>query len=247
MGNESQTRPPRGALAVIALGLLATLAAALLANPNASSGAVEIEWEQHAALSDSRPVAVPGGGGAIQLVEGGMKGSGRNLSGYQLVRVADVLTISKGAQVGGGRVTCTIRVPVRHTLVGHTPNKHAAYPRPSEEEELVKQPVPENVLVEFNAKGTDVALLEFGDAFEKFVNERGATVSWAPFQIGKQGWQWGLPAGRPVRRLKLGFASIWRTTTKPVTHVSCVLTTSAGSARVSTAGALTGTPPPIAE
>jgi hypothetical protein len=247
MAGETQTRPPRGALIVVAVGLLATIAAALLSNPNASAGAVEIEWEQHAPLADSKPVPVPGGRGQIQLVEGGLRATGRNVSGYQLFRVTDVLSISKGAATGGARVKCAIRVPSRHTLVTHTPGNRAAYPRPSEEDELIKQEVPENVVVEFNAKGTDVALVELGDAFEKFSNERGITVSWTPFQIGKQGWQWGLPRGRTIRRLDLGFGSIWRTTVPPSAHISCTLTTSAGSAEVSSAGTLTGRPQPLAE
>jgi hypothetical protein len=247
MAAETQTRPPRGALIVIAVGLLATIAAALLSNPNASAGAVEIEWEQHASLPDSKPTAVPGGKGTVQLVEGGLRATGRNVSGYQLFRVVDVLRISKGAAVGNGRVTCLIRVPPQHTLVSHAPGNRGAYPRPSEEDELVKQEVPEKVKVEFNAEGTDVALVELGDAFEKFVNERGVTVSWTPFQIGRQGWQWGLPSGRPRRRLELGFGSMWRTTVQPSAHVSCELTTSAGSTHVSTAGVLPGNPKPIAE
>jgi hypothetical protein len=247
MAGEAQTRPPRGALIVIAVGLLATVAAAVLGDPNASAGAVEIEWEQHTSLPDSKPVPVPGGEGTIQLVEGGLRATGRNVSGYQLFRAVDVLRISKGAGVGNGRVTCVIRVPPQHTLVSHAPGNRGAYPRPSEEDELVKQEVPEKVKVEFNAKGTDVALVELGDAFDSFVDERGVTVSWTPFQIGRQGWQWGLPPGRAPRQLELGFGSIWRTTGKPTAHVSCALTTSAGSSQVGTAGVLPGKPKPIAE
>lgn len=232
---------------MIAVGLLATAAAALLANPNASSGAVEIEWEQHTPLPDSKPMALPSGTGTIQLVDGGLRATGRNVSGYQLFRVADVLSIAKGAAVGGARVLCTIRIPPQHTLVTHAPGNRGAYPRPSEEDNLIEQEVPEKVKVEFNAKGTDVALVELGDAFERFVNERGVTLSWAPFQIGRQGWQWGLPPGRSPRQLEIGFAAIWRTTVKPTAHVSCMLTTSAGSTRVSSAATLTGNPKPIAE
>jgi hypothetical protein len=247
MLKQALAQPPRGALIVVAVGLLATVAAALLSNPNASAGAVEIEWEQHAPLADSKVVAVPGGRGRAQLVEGEMRATGRNVSGYQLFRATDVLSISKGAAVGGGRVKCSIRVPSRHTLVTHTPGNRAAYPRPSEEDELIKQEVPENVVVEFNAKGTDVALVELGDAFEKFSNERGITVSWSSFRIGQQGWQWGLPQGRTIRPLRLAFGSIWRTTVPPSARVSCLLTTSAGSVSVGTAGTLPGAPQPIAE
>ncbi|MFI5025516.1 MAG: hypothetical protein ACHQCI_02020 [Solirubrobacterales bacterium] len=247
MPSDPESRPPRGALAVVAVGLLATLAAALLSNPNASAGAAEIEWETHAALPDSKPAEISGGGGEIQLVDGGLRATGRNVSGYQLFRVTDVLAISKGAAVGNGRITCTIRVPARQTLVAHTPQNRASYPRPSEEDELVKQEVPDNVVIEFNAKGTDVALVEFGDAFDRFIDERGVTVSWTPFAIGRQGWQWGLSPGRPRKPLRLAFASIWRTTAKPTARVACTLTTSSGSTRVGAAGELAGTPQPIAE
>ena len=218
---------------MIAIGLLATVVAALLANPNASAGAVALEWEQHAPLPDSRPAPLPGGG-TIQLVEGGLRASGRNVSGYQLLRVAAVLSLSKGAAVGNGRATCTIRVPRLHTLVTHAPGNRGLYPRPSEGEDLTKQDVPSEVVVEFNSQGT-------------FVDEHGVTVSWAPFQIGRQGWQWGLPPGHPRRPLDLGFAAIWRTTAKPTVHVACAVTTSAGTARVSTVGVLAGEPPPLAE
>lgn len=231
---------------MVAIGLLATVAAALLANPNASAGAVALEWEQLAPLPDSRPARLPGGG-TIQLVEGGLRASGRNVSGYQLLRVAAVLSISKGAAVGSGRATCTIRVPRLHTLVTHAPSNRGVYPRPSEGEDLTKQDVPAEVVVEFNSQGTDVARVELGDAFERFVDEHGVTVSWAPFRIGRQGWQWGFPPGRPAKPLELGFASIWRTTAKPTAHISCAVTTSAGTSRVSTAGKLVGTPQPIAE
>lgn len=231
---------------MIAVGLLATLAAALLANPNASAGAVELAWELRAPLPDSQPARLPGGG-TIQLTEGGLRATGRNVSGYQLLRVADVLSISKGAAVGSGRATCTIRVPRLHTLVTHAPGNRGAYPRPSEEDDLTKQDVPAEVVVEFNSQGTDVARVDLGDAFERFVDERGVTVSWAPFQIGRQGWQWGLPLGRPQRPLDLGFAAIWRTTAKPTVHISCAVTTSAGTARVSTAGVLNAEPAPIVE
>jgi hypothetical protein len=246
MPEETQIRPPRGALVVIAVGLIATVAAALLSTSDTSAGAAALEWEVKQPLPDSKPTQVPGGGGKVQLVEAGIRATGTNVSGYQLYRVAAVLSIEKDAPVGSGRVTCTIRVP-RRTIVAHTPNNRGSYPRPSEEEDLIKQEVPERVVVEFNAHGTDAAIVELGDAFDEFVGERGVTVSWTPFRIGQQGWQWGLPPGRPHESLDLGFASIWRTTAKPAAQISCTLTTSAGSASVATAGSLPGNPGLLAE
>lgn len=247
MPDETKIRPPRGALIVIAIGLLATVAAALLATNDPSAGAAELEWEVEQKLPNSKAVEVPGGGGTMQLLDAGLRGTGRNVSGYQLYRSAATLSISKGAPVGGGRVTCKILVPQQQTIVAHTPHNRGSYPRPSEEEDLVKQEVPEQVVVEFTAHGTDAAIVELGDAFPEFVGERGVTVSWAPFRIGRQGWQWGLPPGRPAKPLDLGFASIWRTTGTPTAHLSCVLTTSAGSARVKTGGSLPANPAPLAE
>lgn len=246
MADENEIRPPRGALVVIAVGLIATIAAALLSTDSTSAGAAELEWELKQPIADSRPVEVPGGGAEMRLVEAGFRGTGTNVSGYQLYRVAAVLAIDKGAPVGSGRVTCTIEVPQR-TIVAHTPNNRGSYPRPSEEEDLTKQEVPEKVVVEFNAHGTDAAIVELGDAFGQFVGERGVTVSWTPFRIGQQGWQWGLPAGRPGKPLELGFASIWRTTATPAAQITCRLTTSAGSASVATGGTLAGNPGPLAE
>jgi len=246
MSEENQTRPPRGALAVIAAGLIATIAAALLSNSSASAGAADLEWEERHALPDSKTALVPGSSAKMQLVQAGMRGTGTSVSGYRLYRVAAVLSIERGAPVGSGRVTCAIAVP-RQTIVAHTPNNRASYPRPSEEEDLVKQEVPEKVVVEFNAHGTDAAIVELGDAFREFAGKRGITVSWAPFRIGRQGWQWGLPPGRLDKQLDLGFASIWRTTARPAAHISCDLATSAGKAAVSTAGSLPGNPGPLAE
>lgn len=237
---------PRGARIVVAVGLFACIAAALLSDSNASSGAAALEWEGKQPLPDSRPAQIPGGGGAMQIVDAGLRATGTSVSGYQLYRVAGVLSIDKGAPVGNGRVICTIRVPTR-TIVAHTPNNRGSYPRPSEEEDLIKQEVPERVVVEFNSHGTDAAIVDLGDAFKQFSGERGITVSWSPFEVGRQGWQWGLPPGRPATQLELGFASIWRTTSKPAAHLSCTLTTSAGTASVKTAGTLAENLGPMAE
>ncbi|HEY2334239.1 MAG TPA: hypothetical protein VGH58_04425 [Solirubrobacterales bacterium] len=247
MADERQTRPPRGALIVIAIGLLATVAAALLSTSDKSAGAASLEWEVEQGLPSSKPASVPGGGGTMQLVDAGLRGTGQNVSGYQLYRSAATLSISKRAPIGGGRVDCKVLVPPRHTIVAHTPNNRGSYPRPSEEEDLIKQEVPEQVVVEFTAHGTDAAIVELGDAFNEFVDERGVTVSWAPFRIGRQGWQWGLPPGRPARQLDLGFASIWRTTGTPTAQISCTLTTSAGASTVKTGGSLPAKPGPLAE
>jgi hypothetical protein len=235
MDLSPENRPPRGALAVVGVGLLATVAAALLATTK-PLGYVSLEWESKSPIADSRRVEIPGGG-SMQIVESGLRASEPNVSGYQLFRVAGVLRIDEGSAVGQGRVTCRTDVP-RRTIPAKTPGSRASYPRSSSGEDLRKQDVPERVVVEFNSHGTDVASLELGDAFTVFVNIPGVVVSWPPYRQALQEWQWGLPDGRPEEPLELGFASMWRTTTMPRAKIACTVATAAGEASTETAGRL---------
>lgn len=217
---------------MIAVGLVATVAAALLSTDK-PIGAAELSWEVKRALPDSKPAAIPGGG-TMWLSEAGMRATEANVSGYRLYRVAAVLTIDAGSAVGHGRVRCDMWVPRRRTIVAHTTSNRASYPLPSEGEDPIKQGVPPTSIVEFNSNGTDLARVELGDAFDRFTGARGVVVDWAPFRLGRQGWDWGLPDGRPAEPLRLAFASIWRTTAVPAARIACTVTTGAGSATVAT-------------
>ncbi len=238
------TRPPRGALIVIAVGLLACVAAALLTTDRSGGSAAQLEWAQKSPLADSQAVAVPGGGGQIRLTEAGIRATGTNVSGYELYRVAAVLEVGAGSPVGGARIRCSMRTP-GGTEVAQTPASRASYPRSSEE--LVKQGVPENVLVEFTSNGSGLAVVAFGDAFKRFANERGIKLAWPAYRVGRERWEWFLPSGPPSKPLELGFAAVWKTTAVPAAHIACTLTTSAGSATVSTGGALAKRSQPIVE
>jgi hypothetical protein len=235
MAEERKIRPPRGALVVIAIGLLATVVAALLSTDKLI-GAATLEWVEKAPMPDSKRVAIPGGG-EMQLIEAGIRSTEANVSEYTLYRTSAVLDISAGAAIGHGRLRCSIQVP-KQTIVAKAPeSSRASFPRSSEE--LSEQEAPENALVEFSSHSTDLALLELGDAIGKrYTREKGIVVEWAPYRIGQQIWQYGLPAGKPKEDLRLPFASIWRTTTSPAAHIACTVENSAGSATVRTAGAL---------
>lgn len=234
MPDERKIRPPRGALIVIAVGLIATVAAALLSTDE-PIGAATLEWVEEEALPTPRPVEIPGGG-AMRLSDAAILSSEPNVSDYTLFRTGAVLTIDAGSAVGSGRLRCAIRVPER-TIVAKTPSSRASYPRSSEE--LNEQEAPENSLVEFSSHSTDLALVELADAVGKrYTAEKGIVVEWAPYRIGQQVWQFGLPAGRPQEDLRLPFASIWRTTAGPAARIACTIETAAGAATVRTAGTL---------
>jgi hypothetical protein len=239
-------RVPRGALAVVAVGLVATLAAALLANENLSGEAAALEWVQVKELPDSKPVEVPGGGGQMQLTQARIHATGVNASGYSLFSSAAVLRIDAGAPVGSARIQCATRAP-GETEIAQTPNLRATYPR-SSETNLAEQEVPESgVQVEFSSHGTGLAEVELEGLPGQFASEPGIKLEWPPYKIGVERWRWFLPPGPPKAELVLPMATVWRTTKIPSTEISCTLTTSAGTASVRTAGALDKLTEPIAE
>jgi len=232
----TETRPPRGAIAVVVVGLIATVAAALLATESAGGSSVKLEWVRSGSIPDSRPAAIPGGG-SMQLGNGELKAIEQNVEGEYVYRASAVLTIDAGSAVGQARVRCRMRGGPRAEL-GRTVNSRGAFPRSSGEYNLTKQGVPGSVGIRLPIRGAEYASLEFEDAFEAFTETPGVVVSWAPHREKSQEWQWGLPKGRPAQPLSLGFASFWRATGPAQAQVSCTLENDSGAAAVRTAGVL---------
>ncbi len=232
----TETRPPRGAVIVIAIGLVATLAAALLATESAGGSSISLEFEQQAKIPDSRPAAIPGGG-SMQLGEAELRATEENANGERVFRISAILSIDAGSAVGRARVRCRMRGGPGSEL-GRTVDSRGAFPRSSGEYNLTKQEVPGSVGIRFPVRGAEYASLEFDDAFEAFTEEPGVVVSWAPSKPHLQEWQWGLPKGRPARTLSLGLASFWRSTGTPQASIACTLENDVGAATVRTAGGL---------
>jgi hypothetical protein len=232
----TETRPPRGAIVVIVVGVIATIAAALLATESAGGSSVPLEFEKQAPIPDSRPAAIPGGG-SMRLGDGGLRATEKNANGERVFRATAVLRIAAGAAIGQARLRCRMRGGGGAEL-GRTVNSRGAFPRSSGEYNLTKQDVPGSVGIRFPVQGAEYASLEFEDAFPTFTDLPGVVVSWAPSRTASQEWQWGLPEGRPTEPLKLGFASFWRTTGTPSVRTSCRLENNDGSATVGTAGSL---------
>jgi hypothetical protein len=237
MDLSKENRPPRGALAVIAIGLLASLAAAALATDEAGGSSVEIEWIGQAPLPDSAPAAIPGGG-SMRLADGGLRVTEKNLEGERIFRVTSVLRIAAGSAVGQARVRC--RMGGGGAELGRTVNSRGAFPRSSGEYNLTKQEVPGSVGIRLPIQGAEFASLEMEDAFSTFTDTPGVVVSWQPHRAYSQEWQWGLPSGRLAEPLQLGFAGFWRTSGQVAAEASCSLETAAGKAAVRTAGDLSG-------
>ena len=241
---ETNGRMPRGILVVIAVGLLACVAAALLTTGKGGGSAADLEWVQKAPIADSKPVEVPGGGGKMQLVEGGIRASGSNAAGYELYRVVTILKIDAGSPVGAARISCHTTTP-QGAEVAQTPNSRASYPRSSEE--LFEQEMPETALVNFSAHGSELAVVEVNDLPDRWSTEREVKLEWPEYKVRDEGLNWFLPSRKPSETLVLPFMSIWKIKGIPSAKVSCELTTSAGTSSVKTSGALKKHSAPIAE
>jgi hypothetical protein len=220
---------------VIAVGLVATLAAALLSTDESGGSTVKLEWAARAALPDSAPARIPGGG-SMRLSDAGLRVTEDNVNGERIFRVAAVLRIDAGSAVGQARVRCQVRGG--DAELSRTVDSRGAFPRSTGEYSLTKQEVPESVGVRFPSHGAEYASLELGDAFDTFTDLRGVVVSWETYRTDSHEWQWGLPEGRPREPIALGLASFWRTTKVPAASISCALENVVGRATVRTGGTI---------
>ncbi len=235
---------PRGVIAVVVVGLIACVAAALLATDKGSGEAADLEWVQAKPIPDSKPQAVPGSEGEMQLTGAGIRSTGTNASGYSLYRSLAVLEISAGAPIGRGKIICSMRAP-EDSEVAQTHNHRASYPRSSEE--LYEQEVPEVLLLDFSSHGDELAVVEVTDLPERWASERGINLVWPEYTLRHEGWEWFLPPNKPTETLALPFMSVWKSTAVPSVKISCTLKTAAGEATVGTQGSLPERAEPIAE
>lgn len=235
MKASADSRPPRGALIVIAIGLLATAVAALASTDKSGGSWVEVEWEARAALPDSKRASIPGGG-SMRLRDSGLRVTEDNINGEKVFRLAAILEIEARSAVGQARVGCTMTGGGAE--LARTGDNRGAFPRSTSEESLTKQDVPDRVGLKFHISGGEYASLELGDAFDAYTNLRGVVGTWEEHRDQAMGWQWGLPKGRPKEAVTLGFASFWKTTKPPSGEVSCTVENAVGAASVRTAGSL---------
>ncbi|MGN6275084.1 MAG: hypothetical protein ACTHNP_04020 [Solirubrobacterales bacterium] len=245
-GNAQQdSRLPRGALIVVAVGLVACVVAALAATSKGEGEAATLEWVQNKSFPDTKAIALAGGKGTMSLVNNSISATGVNVSGYSLFRAGSTLRISSGAPIGGSRILCTIQTG-RGTEIGQTNGGlRATYPR-SSEDGIYNQEVPEAVFVEFSSHGSEVAQLEITGLPKRFTDEQGVKLEWPEYEVGKERLKYFI-TGKPKQELTLPFFTIWKTTASPAAKIACRLTTSAGNATVRTQVALAKPSPPINE
>lgn len=238
---------PRGVIAIVVVGLIACVAAALLSTDKGSGESASLEWVVHQPVADSKPVEVPGGRGSMRLIKGSIAATGTNVSGYSLYRVASTLRIDAGSPVGDGRIICATKAGPRTEIARSAEGLRALYPR-SSESGIYTQNVPERLVMDFSARGGENVIVEAEDlGIRGFTTEKGIKLQWPEYTVGTERLEYFIAGGKPTQDLDLPFFSIWKTTTVPAATVSCTLTTSAGKATVETKAALKKVTPPIDE
>lgn len=244
-GTASQARrPPRGALIVIVVGLVACIVAAL-ASTGKGGEAANLEWVQAEEGPDSKVVAVPGGKGEMRLTETRIRATGTNVSGYSLFAASSKLTVSAGSPIGGDHILCAVKAPKGTEVAQSSGGLRGTYPR-SSEAGIYSQEVPETVLMDFSSKSSELAVLEFPDRPRRFTTERGVKVEWPTYKVGEEQIEYFV-AGKPKQDLELPFFTIWRSQDVPAAEFACSLDTSAGEATAETRAALPEHTPPIDE
>lgn len=238
-------RPPRAAIVIVVIGLLACAVAALATAGKSSSEAAHLEWVQKQLMPDSKAVAVPGGTEKMQLVDGFLRSTGSNVSGYNLFQTYAQLEIEAGAPLGKAHIICAIHAPHQAEIGQTYGGLRALYPR-SSENGIFKQEVPEQLSLDFSSHGYEFALVEVGGLITKFTSERGVKLEWPKFEEGTEHLDYFI-AGKPKHDLKLPFESIWRARKPPQASVDCTVKNEAGKATVATEAAMKRLPPPIDE
>ena len=237
------TRPPRGALIVIAVGLVACLVAALASTGKGEGEAANLEWVEASKPVESEPVPIPGG--EMQLTEARIRATGTNVSGYSLYVANAKLNVSAGSAIKDSKITCTVKAPRGTEITRSSGGLRATYPR-SSDAGIYNQEVPETVLMDFSSKSSELAVLEFPDRPPRFTSEKGVKVEWPEYKTGEERIEY-LVAGKPKQDMELPFFTIWRTTDVPAAKFACTLEAKTGEATVSAAAALPDRTPPIDE
>jgi hypothetical protein len=243
-------RIPRGAIIVVAVGLLATIFAAVLSNTGGGTGeAAHLEFVQKGRIADSKPVTVPGSKDLkMQLVGGTIKATGTNVAGYSLFRVLSTVRIDQGARIGG-ELLCATHAPGIGTLIAQSSGGlRMLYPR-SSEQGVSGQEIPTTVLAKFASHGHLLAVLEevTEDMPESFTTIQGVKVGWPEYEEGTEHILYHLPHGKAPATVELPFYTVWKSKKVPAAQVSCTLETKLGKATVETEGSLPHISPPIDE
>ncbi|MEK6251178.1 MAG: hypothetical protein AABM43_04405 [Actinomycetota bacterium] len=193
--------PPRGAVAVVVVGLLVTVAAVLLSRNPGQAGA-DVPYQTQTKFPESPPVAF-GPGGNTQIVDGMISATAPNEVGDRLFTIETSLRAKAPAGAKIDSVRCQLRLP-KGVHMGQSEGRRAAFPRPlaNTADDAIKDGVP----VDFTNGSEEQAGVTVRNVFFKYVVGGDPSVEWPNLNEGQHTWLWRYP--KPVTRTRDNFAVI---------------------------------------
>jgi hypothetical protein len=192
--------PPRGAVAVVVLGLLVTVFAVALTRSPGQAGA-SVSYTSKTDLPDSTTVKF--GKGGTQIVDGRVSAIAPNDVGDRLFTIETSLRANAGPGAKITDVHCQVKLP-QGVLIGQSEGRRAAFPRPlaNTSDDAIKEGVP----VDFTNGSDEQAGVELRNKFFKYVIGGNPSVEWSNLAAGQHTWHWAYPTA--VQRTRDNFAIV---------------------------------------
>ncbi len=226
--DKTTNRIPRGAIAVVVVGLFLTLVVIGLDIRGGGSSA-ELEWATTEEVK-TPPKADIGRKGSFELTRTTLSAIPPNGAGELIFRISGNAVIDSGGKKPA-QVACTYISPRQDgatgTTVARTPNLRAAWPRPSDD--LQAQEVPESLVLKFNAVGNKILGVPIRDSISRYTNSASPTLAdWGGYQdednLGTHVFIWDMAEGTGPGPASLSYAVVFKTVFKPVVDISCAAT-----------------------
>lgn len=213
--------PPRGAVVVVAVGLLVTVAAIVLSRDPGTVGE-DIPYETEVEFSDSPTVSL-GREGNARIVDGVISTTAPNDFDDRLYRIEASLRARAGAGTRIDSVRCQLRLQ-DGVHIGQSDGRRAAFPRPLSDtaDDAIKEGAP----VEFETEDAEQAGLQLRNAFFKYVVGGDPSVSWPNLDPGQHVWLWRY--SKPVSSSRVNFAIVLVAEGNRALPLSCTAETSGG-------------------
>jgi hypothetical protein len=193
--------PPRGAVAVVVVGLLVTAFAVLLTRNPGEAGAA-IDYVSKTPFPESKTVKF--GKGGAQIVDGKILAVAPNEVGDRLFTIETSLRANAGPGAKITDVRCQVKLP-QGVIIGQSEGRRAAFPRPlaNTADDAIKDGVP----VDFtNGSDEQAGVTLRNNVFFKYVIGGDPSVEWSELAAGQHTWHWAYP--KPVQRTRDNFAIV---------------------------------------
>jgi hypothetical protein len=193
--------PPRGAVIVVAVGLLLSVAAVLLSRDPGNVGD-DLDWTHKAPFDPSEPTAL-GDGGRAQIIDPVLSSTDANDEGSRLFRLEASLAARAPAGADIDEIRCRYTLP-SGVHIGQSEGRRAAFPRPlaNAGDDAIKEGAP----IDFTTEDAELAGVELRNVFFSYVTKGNPEVIWSNLSEGHHAWLWKF--ARPVHSTRVNFELI---------------------------------------